>query len=168
VNVSFAISLSLFVAVASFGFGTFGSSCKGLVLKHYATNDPMMSISRIAVALSLLFSYPLAFVGVRDGLLDLLNVKQQSRSNALLNQVTVGLLTIITGLAYVMRDLRKLLALNGATWGNAVIYLMPTYMLWSCSKTIKPELKSEVPWVIATGILGLSMGIVGAVKAIQI
>ena len=123
-----------------------------------------MSLSRIAVLLSLVFSYPLAFVGVRDGILDLLQVK--NRPDSLLNSVTVGLLTLITGMAYCLSDLRKLSAFNGATWGNAVIYLLPTYMFVQCAKTVKPELKSEVPLVITTGILGLAMGIVGTMKAI--
>eukprot|EP00339_Tiarina_fusa_P025032 CAMPEP_0117081830 /NCGR_PEP_ID=MMETSP0472-20121206/57653_1 /TAXON_ID=693140 ORGANISM="Tiarina fusus, Strain LIS" /NCGR_SAMPLE_ID=MMETSP0472 /ASSEMBLY_ACC=CAM_ASM_000603 /LENGTH=165 /DNA_ID=CAMNT_0004809877 /DNA_START=24 /DNA_END=519 /DNA_ORIENTATION=- len=122
-------------SVASFGFATFGTACTGLVLKNYSTQDPLMSLSRIAVLLSLLFSYPLAFVGVRDGILDLLQV--QDRPNSLLNSVTVGLLTLITGMAYFLSDLRKLLAFNGATWGNAVIYLLPTYMFVQCAKNVK-------------------------------
>jgi amino acid permease len=164
VSVSFFISMLMFMAVASFGFATFGMACTGLVLKNYSTQDPLMSLSRIAVLLSLLFSYPLAFVGVRDGILDLLQV--QERPDSLLNSVTVGLLTLITCVAYFVSDLRKLLAFNGATWGNAVIYLLPTYMFVQCSKNVKPELKSEVPLVITTGLLGLAMGIVGTVQAI--
>jgi len=170
VGTSFGISLLLFVAVAFFGFATFGTNCAGLVLQNYSTSDSLMSLSRIAVALSILFSYPLAFVGVRDGILDLIQVPQSKRSNKLLNVVTVVLLSTITSLAYVLKDLRTLLAFNGATWGNAVIYLLPTYMFVSCVKTKLPErkeLQAEIPWVIATGVIGLCMGIVGTVLAIQ-
>jgi amino acid permease len=165
VTASFGIALLMFIAVASFGFATFGTSCAGLVLNNYSTNDKIMSMSRIAVALSILFSYPLAFVGVRDGMLDLLQV--QDRPDSLLNTVTVALLTLITGLAYKLTDLRKLLAFNGATWGNAVIYLMPTYMFVQIANKMKPELKKEVPLVVLTGILGLGMGIIGTVKALS-
>jgi Transmembrane amino acid transporter protein len=129
-----------------------------------------MSLSRVAVALSILFSYPLAFVGVREGLLDLIQVPQSKRSNKLLNAVTVVLLGIITSMAYVVKDLRKLLAFNGATWGNAVIYLLPAYMFVSCVKTKLPkrqELQAEVPWVIATGFVGMLMGIIGTTLAIK-
>jgi amino acid permease len=165
VNVSFAISMLLFIAVGSFGFATFGKSCSGVVLNNYSTKDELMSLSRIAVALSLLFSYPLAFVGVREGILDLLQVDK--RSDRLLNNVTVGLLAVITMFAYKLRDLRKLLAFSGATWGNAVIYLMPTYMFVQCANKLNPELKPEVPRAVITGILGLIMGIIGTVKAIE-
>jgi amino acid permease len=170
VGTSFGISLLLFVAVASFGFATFGTGCAGLVLQNYSTSDTLMSLSRVAVALSILFSYPLAFVGVREGLLDLIQVPQSKRSNKLLNAVTVVLLGIITSMAYVVKDLRKLLAFNGATWGNAVIYLLPAYMFVSCVKTKLPkrqELQAEVPWVIATGFVGMLMGIIGTTLAIK-
>jgi hypothetical protein len=84
--------------------------------------------------------------------------------------VTVVLLSTITGMAYMLKDLRTLLAFNGATWGNAVIYLLPTYMFVSCVRNKLPkrqDLQAEVPFVIATGVLGLCMGIVGTVLAIK-
>jgi amino acid permease len=159
VAVSFFVSFLLFVAVASFGFATFGKSCAGLVLNNYANDDKLMRLSRIAVTLSLLFSYPLAFVGVREGLLDLLKVEK--RSDSLQNGVTVLLLSLITWLAYTLTDLRQLLAFNGATWGNAVIYLLPTYMFIQCARKIRPELRKEVSVVALTGLIGLFMGILG-------
>lgn len=165
VNVSFAISVLLFIAVGSFGFATFGISCNGLVLNNYSTQDTFMNVSRIAVALSIIFSYPLCFVGVRDGILDMLQVEK--RNDRLKNSVTVASLTVITALAYKLQNLGKLLAINGATWGNAVIYLMPAYMFHQCAKKVKPELKPEVPQVVLTGILGLIMTIAGTIKAIE-
>jgi amino acid permease len=162
---SFVVSCLLFAAISSIGFATFGKACSGLVLNNYSTDDPLMSLSRVAVAMSLLFSYPLAFVGVRDGILDLFEVKE--RGDKLLNTLTVGLLAMITGLAFVVKDLGKVLAFGGATWGNAVIYLFPAYMFTKVAHNLKPELKKEVPQVIATGILGLAMGIIGTTRAIK-
>jgi hypothetical protein len=64
--------------------------------------------------------------------------------------------------------LRKVLAFGGATWGNAVIYLIPTFMFVQCAKKkLVPGLEAEVPWVIITGVLGLTMGIIGTYRAIQ-
>jgi amino acid permease len=74
VSSSFSISIGLFAAMASLGFLTFGANCSGLILNNYSTKDTLMSISRIAVALSIVFSYPLAFVGARDGVLDVFKV----------------------------------------------------------------------------------------------
>jgi amino acid permease len=174
VAVSFGIAIALFVSVASFGFATFGTNCAGLVLRNYSTRDGVMSLSRVAVASSITFSYPLAFGGVRDGLLDLVRVPKSRRTDALLDGLTVALLTVITAMAYFVKDLRKLLAFNGATWGNAVIYLLPTYMFVQCVGKMEQqqhgsgiELRKEVPRVIATGVIGLCLGIVGTVLAVQ-
>lgn len=171
VNISFGIALLLFVTVASFGFATFGTNCAGLVLKNYSTQDTLMSLSRVAVAVSILFSYPLAFGGVRDGILDLVQIPRSKRTDPLLNGLTLALLTLITGMAYSLNNLSKLLAFNGATWGNAVIYLLPTYMFIQCAHKMElnncNDLKKEVPWVIGTGIIGLLMGILGTVLALQ-
>ena len=56
VSISFCISILIFVAVASLGFLTFGEACSGLVLNNYATQDGLMSVSRIAVAISIICS----------------------------------------------------------------------------------------------------------------
>ena len=45
------------------GFLTFGKACDGLVLNNYGSTDVLMGLSRVAVAVSLVFSYPLAFTG---------------------------------------------------------------------------------------------------------
>jgi amino acid permease len=166
VRVSFLIATVIFCSVASLGFLTFGSSCSGLVLNNYSTKDTLMSLSRVAVAISLLTSYPLAFTGVRDGFLDFYGVPQEKRTNSFLNVLTLGLLSVITVLAFLVRDLRIVLAFAGATWGNALTYLFPTYMFMNLARKT-PELKKEVPVVITTGLLGLAMGVVGTVRAIK-
>lgn len=92
--------------------------------------------------------------------------KIRNRSDAVLNGVTVALLAVVTSLAFVVKDLRAILSLSGATWGCAVIYLFPTIMFCSLAKT-RSELQKEVPLAVATGITGLIMGIIGTARAIQ-
>jgi len=53
---SFGFSILLMGFITAMGFLTFGESCSGLVLNNYATTDTWMSGSRIAVAVSLVFS----------------------------------------------------------------------------------------------------------------
>jgi len=77
----------------------------------YSTRDGLMGLSRIAVAASLVFSYPLAFVGARDGVLELFNVK--NRSNNVLNTLTVGMLSAITIAALLIPDVSFVLAFAG-------------------------------------------------------
>lgn len=166
VLVSFLISILIFAVVASFGFLTFGEACDGSILNNYSTKDTLMSLSRVAVVISLVTSYPLCFTGVRDGTMDLMGVKEENRSNSLHNSLTTGLLSIVTIVAFLSRDLCFIFSLSGATVGTALIYLLPTLMFMRCAKEM-PELHKETPFVVATGLLGVVMSVIGTVQAVK-
>ena len=161
VSTSFAIAISLFALVASIGFLTFGANSSGLILNNYSTRDGLMNLSRIAVAVSLVFSYPLAFVGARDGVLDLLNLKGTDKTQ---NVLTVALLAAITGAALVIPDVSFVMALAGATLGNGLIYIFPALMFRGAIKkktdATKGE-KREVKLALGSAVAGICMGLIG-------
>jgi len=167
VSASFAISISIFALVASIGFLTFGSNSSGLILNNYSTRDGLMNLSRIAVAISLVFSYPLAFVGARDGVLDLLKMKGTAKTE---NILTVALLSAVTGAALVIPDVSFVMALAGATLGNGLIYIFPALMFRGAIKkkvdATKGE-KREVKLALGSAITGLLMGLLGTKMAIS-
>lgn len=168
VSTSFGISVAIFAAIASLGFLTFGGNTSGLILNNYSTQDTLMSLSRIAVAISLIFSYPLAFQGARDGVLDILRIKD--RSNKTLNTLTVALLAVVTGMAYSLSDVSLVLAFAGATLGNALIYVFPALMLRGSVKKMKnasTALKREVKFAMGVAGLGIGFGVVGLKMAIK-
>lgn len=150
------------------GFLTFGKACDGLVLNNYAGSDSLMGISRIAVSLSLLFSYPLAFTGCRDGFLDLAKVPMEKRSAGIMNFVTVGLLIGITYLATSLTDVSFVLAFGGAMLGNALTYVFPAMMYAAVVK--KQKRKGEDLGVFAamiSALLGIIMGGIGTGMALK-
>lgn len=168
VSSSFGISIAIFSAIASLGFLTFGGGCSGLILNNYSTKDTLMSFSRIAVAISLVFSYPLAFQGARDGVLELFKIKD--RSNKTLNAITVALLTMVTGMALKLKDVSFVLAMAGATLGNALIYVYPALMLRGAVKKMDNPtagLKREVNFAMTQAGVGIAFGIIGAKMALQ-
>lgn len=140
------------------GFSTFGGACQGLVLNNYSKNDLAMSISRSAVAISLIFSYPLAFQGCRDGLLDLMGVK--NRSNVRLNLTTIFLLSVLTALATVLKDVSFVLAFGGATLGNLLCYVYPALMYMK----VRPD--RTIP-AVALASSGMILGAIGAKLALN-
>jgi amino acid permease len=168
VSTSFGIAIFLFSAMAALGFLTFGANSAGLILNNYSNADTLMGISRIAVALSIVFSYPLAFTGARDGVLDLFKIKQ--RSNGFLNALTAGMLSAITAAALVIPDVSFVLAFAGATLGNCLIYIFPALMFrGAIRKQENPTKlqKIEVKVALTSAVLGLGMGALGAFKAVQ-
>ena len=56
VGTSFGVSIAIFSAMAALGYLTFGSASSGLILNNYSNKDALMGFSRIAVAISLVFS----------------------------------------------------------------------------------------------------------------
>eukprot|EP00566_Odontella_aurita_P009656 CAMPEP_0113538780 /NCGR_PEP_ID=MMETSP0015_2-20120614/7556_1 /TAXON_ID=2838 /ORGANISM="Odontella" /LENGTH=510 /DNA_ID=CAMNT_0000438393 /DNA_START=123 /DNA_END=1655 /DNA_ORIENTATION=- /assembly_acc=CAM_ASM_000160 len=171
VSTSFAASIAIFAAIASIGFLTFGSASSGLILNNYSTKDALMGLSRIAVAVSLVFSYPLAFTGFRDGVIDLFSIPEEKRTNSFLNKLTVGLLGIITGAALVVKDLSFVLSFGGATLGNALIYVYPALMFRSAVKAMGEKatkgMKREVKVAMSSAGLGVTMGAIGARMALK-
>eukprot|EP00549_Striatella_unipunctata_P007747 CAMPEP_0118712600 /NCGR_PEP_ID=MMETSP0800-20121206/24927_1 /TAXON_ID=210618 ORGANISM="Striatella unipunctata, Strain CCMP2910" /NCGR_SAMPLE_ID=MMETSP0800 /ASSEMBLY_ACC=CAM_ASM_000638 /LENGTH=460 /DNA_ID=CAMNT_0006617711 /DNA_START=143 /DNA_END=1525 /DNA_ORIENTATION=+ len=169
---SFGAAIAIFAAVASLGFLTFGTTSSGLILNNYATTDVVMSLARVAVALSIVFSYPLAFVGFRDGILDIAKVTTEKRTNGLLNQLTVAILGAVTGLALVVKDLSFVLSFAGATLGNGLIYLFPAIMFRRAVKKLDekgeatPGLKREVLFATASALMGVVMSVLGTKEAL--
>jgi amino acid permease len=74
VALSFGVSGTIYLLVMVFGFLTFGASCDGYILNNYSNNDPLATVCRLCVAGALICTYPVVFVGVRDGFLDLCKV----------------------------------------------------------------------------------------------
>jgi Transmembrane amino acid transporter protein len=204
---SFTGAIVIMAVTATAGFATFGAASDALILNNYSLTDSWMSLSRLAVTVSLLFSYPLAFSGLRQGFLDLFadsilartantantgsnsrTLTVEQRRQSLFTPVTIGLLTLITSMAFVVKDIRILLALSGATWGNCVIYLFPSLMMIktilatssssrSSSKSassgrvmiagMSTSTLSSISLPLTTGIVGLILGAIGTTRAIQ-
>ncbi len=55
VSTSFAISIVSYIVMAAFGFLTFGAASSGLILNNYSNKDVLMGLSRVAVAVSIVF-----------------------------------------------------------------------------------------------------------------
>ncbi len=84
-----------------------------------------MGFSRVAVAFALVFTYPLAFVGCRDGLLEMMKVPKEERTDAKVDQLTYMILATVTAVALKITDLSFIMSFGGATLGNALIYVYP-------------------------------------------
>ena len=154
--------------ISGLGFLTFGGASTGVVLNNYSLDDGLMGFSRIAVGVSLIFSYPLAFTGCRDGFMDLFNISEERRSPTTTNFVTLVVLTVITYLALTLRDITVVLSFGGATLGNALTYVYPALMYRAV--VAKQGRKGEnfgVSLSILSAIIGIVMGVCGTAIAVK-
>ena len=163
---SFGAAILLYSTITAVGFLTFGAASNGLILNNYSNKDLLMSLSRIAVAISVTGSYPLLFDGTRDGLLDLFKVKKEKRDNALLNKITFGILAFTTFMASRLTDLGLVASVGGATFGTALVFIYPTIMFLKVQSKNGKKKSVESVLAILIGGLGVVMGAIGTKLAL--
>eukprot|EP00522_Entomoneis_paludosa_P015173 CAMPEP_0172459582 /NCGR_PEP_ID=MMETSP1065-20121228/33262_1 /TAXON_ID=265537 /ORGANISM="Amphiprora paludosa, Strain CCMP125" /LENGTH=463 /DNA_ID=CAMNT_0013214319 /DNA_START=214 /DNA_END=1604 /DNA_ORIENTATION=+ len=166
VGSSFGIAIAFYSLVTSWSFLTFGAATKPMILSNYATTDALVSVARFAVGLSLIFSYPLLFVGTREGLYDLCQVSLAQRQQPWIHiGSTVGLLGLITAMAVQVTDLTLVASLSGALLGTSLIFIFPTLMFRAVSTPSTNKWERRLCSVICG--LGVAIAGVGAKMALQ-
>mmetsp|Transcript_4676 Transcript_4676/g.8921 ORF Transcript_4676/g.8921 Transcript_4676/m.8921 type:complete len:468 (+) Transcript_4676:108-1511(+) len=160
---SFAMSIAIYGAITAFGFLSFGAASNGLILNNYSTADSLMSLARIAVTISIIASYPLIFVGCRDGLFDLFKTPQDKRTNDVQNKMTIGLLGVVTLMASRLTDLGLVASIGGATFGTALVFVYPVVMFL---KQQQKRTRETIPAALI-GVLGVTMGAIGTFLSFQ-
>ncbi|GKY95011.1 hypothetical protein MPSEU_000465700 [Mayamaea pseudoterrestris] len=161
----FGLAVALMSTIALSGFLTFGSASAGMILRNYASTDGLAVLAKAAVTMSVIFTVPLAFCGVRNGALDLLMVAPEQRQGRVTTMATVAGLALVTCLALVLKDVRLVLALGGSTWGMCVIYLFPALMVIHGAETY-PVLKPKVQMAKILGGVGLVVGTMGIYRTL--
>jgi len=167
---SYAISAAFNILIGVVGFLTFGENSDGYILNNYSTNDVAASLSRLAITTSVVFSYPIIFVGVRDGTIDLLQIPIDAQTYVLHVGLTAILLLILTIIATFVQDLGVVNSLGGATLGTAVIYICPSIMFSSAVKNLgiraTEAQQMEVIFTLILMCLGIVIGSIGVVMAL--
>mmetsp|Transcript_28473 Transcript_28473/g.41574 ORF Transcript_28473/g.41574 Transcript_28473/m.41574 type:complete len:501 (-) Transcript_28473:264-1766(-) len=173
VSSSFGLSALIYIAMTVFGFLTFGSNSAGFILNNYSDQGTLATISRLCIAVSLLFTYPLPFMGVRDGILDILLVPSSARTDKMLNLLTVVILLIFTLLAMHFKDLGMVNAVGGGTLGTAVVFIFPTLMFRAIANrnlkvgaAIARQQQREVMLLMSLMCFGILVGSIGVYVAI--
>ena len=155
---AFSVAIAFFGGMMSFGFLTFGSACNGFVLNNYAASDSLATIARGAILASIIFGYPLTFVGFRDGLLELLGNSAPSWRTKDLSGIVV--LAAMTVAATFLRDLGKVSSVAGALLGSSIIYIFPALAFIASAKgDPKQATESKVNRVISG--VGVGLGAIG-------
>jgi len=165
INVSFTVTALVYFAIGIFGYYTFGANTDGYILNNYSANDDLASICRFAIAISVTFTYPLPFIGTRDGILDLFSVSDELQSSTNLNILTLAMLSAFTLLAWHFTDLELMNAVGGAAFGTAVVFIFPSIMFYCAVQNIGSEvtfrLKLESILVLVLMCAGIAMGVIG-------
>jgi amino acid permease len=170
VVISYIASAMIYVVIAAVGFLTFGENSSGYILNNYSTNDMLATFSRISVAVSISLTYPIVFVGVRDGILDMMKVPVDQRTPPFLNLLSAVILCVLTIMAATFTDLGVILSLGGATFGTAVIYVFPSLMFCTAVRDLgdgaTDSLRQEVKLATFFMWFGIVVGAIGTYMSI--
>lgn len=162
---SFALSALFFAAIAASGFLTFGEHCQGNILNSYSPYDPLASASRATIALSLILTYPLPFVGFRDVALDILEVPVDGRTDELVSVVSVVLLTVVTLCAFAVQDLALVLSVGGGTFSTAVSFVFPALMYQASLKD--HDTSNDATLALGLMCVSVTIGVAGVYLALE-
>lgn len=140
VYVGFGVLALLYVGVMLAGHSLFGDNCQSSILNNFAGNDPLAVGGRIATLVSIIFGYPLAFVGLLDSLRGAcasLTSGKDEKSSGLLATIAnprtiwqddilrVVLLSIATITALLVEDIGLVVGLTGSLVGACIVYIAP-------------------------------------------
>jgi hypothetical protein len=153
------------------GFLTFGAHSSSFILNNYAATDALATACRVGIIVSILFTYPIVFVGVRDGILDLIHFPVEYQTAINLNVISTLVLLAITLMAASFTDLGVVLSFGGATLATAVIYIFPVLMfrstvLFHLGAETTASQKRELPYAVALMTFGIVIGCVGVTLAL--
>jgi len=149
------------------GFLTFGAHSSSFILNNYATTDTLATACRLGIIVAILFTYPIVFVGVRDGILDLVHFPNENKTDLNLNLISTLVLIILTVMASSFTDLGIVLSFGGATLATAVIYIFPVLMFWFAIGTdATTRQKQELSFALALMMFGIVCGTIGAILAL--
>lgn len=131
----------LCAAIMAGGYLTFGGASQGLILNSYATTDPLALLARLGICASIIFSYPLNFVGLREGVLNLFKLDGTKAPVHIIT--TIVLLCLMNGVALVLKNLGLVVAVGGAALGTSLVYTFPALMFIQATRLKKKELEAK-------------------------
>lgn len=167
---SFGISALIFGSMMSFGFLTFGSATTGYILNNYASTDGLATAARVAILLSITLGYPLTFVSLRDGILEMAKPGQQV-SWRTKDACSLAILALITTAATFVRNLGLVASVGGAVLGSLVIYIFPALsFIAACKKQdggVSADQQGEVRANYGVAALGMALGVIGTAVSLN-
>ena len=145
-------------------------AAQGNVLNSYSQTDPLATAARVAIGMAVIFSYPLGFTALRDGVASLLKLRRAglaSIPSALPwhthAPLSLGLLGAVTTLGCVVTELGLVNALRGSIFGALLMFAIPGALVLSprvpgpWSRAERALAWGTLSWAVLLGVGGSSV-----------
>ena len=169
VALSFGLASIILILIAGAGFLTFGENSSSYILNNYSPNDPLATASRIGVFFSTLLMYPIAFFGVRDGILDVFGVPHYRQTSQFLDSISVLVLSLLTIGAIFFDDLGVINSVGGGALATFLCVIFPALMYRQLVVNIVEANTTEIAesWAaLALMVIGVVLGTLGVYQSV--
>ncbi|KAI7873336.1 transmembrane amino acid transporter protein-domain-containing protein [Mucor mucedo] len=124
---STGISWMISMTFAVIGYLCFGDKVHSNLFMNFAADDPIVNIGRFALSISMILTIPMGIFPTREAVQKSLGFETATKqpSNTQHYAVTVGVFTIVLGLAIAVRSLGTVYALVGGFSATTLAYIIP-------------------------------------------
>lgn len=164
--ISYLFISTITMGTVSLALKLFGSNSQSFALNSFNANDPLAFIARLAFGTSVLASFPLVFLAMRDWF-----VKRMIPfiPNNTREKVAGLLLLFICGLATVVKDLGIVASISGGVLGTSMMFVFPPimYMRALIKKSKETGAKLDTKTILLNTLLlicGTGLGLFGTIS----
>lgn len=154
VVVSYTVCASASAGFMVAGYATFGDASQGNILDNYSIADTPALVAQCAMMISIIFSLPLMFGGMRDCVMELFGIPDCHRT-----VVIVWCLALLTSFATAAGDLATVQQWHGAVLGPLVGLIAPPFLYLRLRKTKNLSLTVASCVTSAVGVGALVGGV---------
>ena len=155
---SYLSAAVLYIISMALGLAIFGKDSQSFILNNLSSRDPLAFVARLAFGSSVLGSFPLIFIGMRNWFVE--KWGERGGRGGYIKRVTCLLLLVISTLTTQFKDIGFVGSLSGAMFGVTMAFVFPTiiYLKTLSMEAKKKQLPIPVAKVILNCIL-LMMGV---------
>eukprot|EP01063_Lacrimia_lanifica_P022448 TRINITY_DN30036_c0_g1_i1.p1 TRINITY_DN30036_c0_g1~~TRINITY_DN30036_c0_g1_i1.p1 ORF type:complete len:472 (+),score=183.46 TRINITY_DN30036_c0_g1_i1:105-1520(+) len=128
IALAMGFAFCVYASVGVCGYLTFGDATKGSILLNYSPTWRAAVVARVFLALVVMFTFPLSNHAVRESIFSLATNGRLTTNNAprpFFAAATLALVAVSVVVGLYFKDIEKVLAVKGAVFGTAVVYLFP-------------------------------------------
>ena len=163
-------SASIYIGTIALAMSLFGRHSYSFALNNFVARDPIGLIARVAFGTSVLASYPLIFLAMRNWF-----VQQSSKvlpAIAEIKKISAILLLFICFLTTKVSDIGIVGSIAGGIFGSSMMFVFPPLMYIGALKKQAKDQNKPLPMVkiilnIILMIAGGSLGITGTANTIK-
>jgi Transmembrane amino acid transporter protein len=166
---SYTSAALIYIGTVALGLTLFGPGSASFALNSFSSKDPLGTLARFAFGTSVLASFPLIFLSMRNWFVTqaVMNIPQVGG----IRRISTLLLMLISFLASKFKDIGVVGSVAGGVLGSSMMFVFPPIMyIRALQQQAKKEGVPAPKAVIALNsilmVLGATLGIVGTTASI--